>query len=91
METLTIALSKAHREFIQEQMAAGGFRSLNAYLGALLKAEERRKAEEEPLRLVQEADASGPPTPMTREDWEQIRQKALQHQAEEKAQHAQNR
>jgi putative addiction module CopG family antidote len=91
METLTISLSKAQREFIAEQMAAGGYRSVSAYFNALLKAERRRQAEEWLTRLVEEADASGPPTPMTRADWDNIREKALQRLAAEKAADGKNR
>ncbi len=77
METLTISLSKGHLEFVQEQVATGGFRSVNAYMDKLLRAERRRKAEEKLLALVQEAEASGPATEWTTEDWEAIRREVL--------------
>jgi Arc/MetJ-type ribon-helix-helix transcriptional regulator len=74
MPTLSIKLSKAQSEFVEAQMVEGGFKSVNAYSDALLKAELRRRGEEKLLRSVQEADASGPPTPLTPNEWEAIRQ-----------------
>src|SRR5207253_1493186 len=91
METLTIQLTKAQKAFAEAQAAEGGFRTVSKYLEDLLRAERRRKAEEELLKLVQEAEASGPPTPMTRDDWERIREKAMSQLAREKEDRAKNR
>lgn len=91
METLTIKLTKDQKAFVEEQMAEGGYRSVSKYLKDLLDAEQRRLAEDELVRLVEEAEASGPPTPMTREDWDRLREKAMQRLAEEKAERAKNR
>jgi antitoxin ParD1/3/4 len=84
METLTIQLTKAQKEFAETQAAESGYRSVSKYLEDLLRAERRRKAEEELEKLILEADASGPATPMTREDWDRLREKAMRQIAEEK-------
>lgn len=74
METLTISLSKAHREFIEAQMAEEGFRSVNKYFDALLRAERKRRAEKRLVQLVKEAEESGPATPMSPKEWDDIRE-----------------
>jgi hypothetical protein len=84
METVTISLSKAHKEFVEAQMAEAGLRSLSKYIDTLLRAERRRKAEEKLLALVQEAEASGPATPMTKEDWAEIRREVAERLAQRK-------
>jgi antitoxin ParD1/3/4 len=91
METLTIQLTKAQKAFAEAQAAEGGYRSVSKYLEDLLRAERRRKAEEELEKLIQEAEASGPPTPMTPEDWERIREKGMNQLAKEKENRAKNR
>jgi antitoxin ParD1/3/4 len=75
METLTIQLTKAQKAFAEAQAAEGGYRSVSKYLEDLLRAERRRKAEEELEKLILEAEASGPPTPMTREDWDNLKRR----------------
>jgi antitoxin ParD1/3/4 len=91
METLIIKLTKAQKEFAEAQAAEAGYRSVSKYLEDLLRAERRRKAEEELEKLILEAEASGPPTPMTREDWDRLREKALRQIAEEKEKRTRNR
>ena len=84
METLNISLSKAHREFVEAQVTEGGFSSVNKYFDALLRAERRRKAEEKLLALVKEAEESGPATPMTREDWDNLKRQVWEREAQAK-------
>jgi len=91
METLSIKLSKARREFVEAEAAERGFKSVNAYLDALLRAEQRRKAEEKLLQLVKEADDSGPATPLTKQDWEEIRREGMRRLRKEQSPHGKSR
>ena len=84
METLTISLPKAQKEFLEAQAAADGFNSVSKYLDALLRAEHRRKAEEKLLQLVQAAEASGLATPMTREDWDNLKRRVWERETQSK-------
>jgi Arc/MetJ-type ribon-helix-helix transcriptional regulator len=84
MESVTINLSKSQRAFIEAQMAEGRIRSVSKYFDTLLRAERRRKAEERLVQLVKEADESGPPTPMTREDWDELKRRVWQREAQAK-------
>ena len=84
METLTIKLSDAHREFVEAQTATRGFKSVSAYIDALLREERRRQAEEKLLQLVKEAEESGPATPMTREDWDELKSRVWKREGQSK-------
>ena len=81
MPRLTITLRKADLAFAEEQRAAGGFRSVRAYIGALVGAERKRHVEAQLLGMVREAEASGPATPMTERDWDNIRGRVAQRAA----------
>jgi antitoxin ParD1/3/4 len=84
METLTISLTKDQKAFVEAQMAEGGFRSVSKYIDTLLRAERRRQAEAYLLTLVQEAEASGPATPMTKEDWDNLKRRVWDRVAKAK-------
>ena len=91
METLTVSLPKGLKAFVDEQVATGKYRSAEAYLAALVRAARRKKAEQELVALVKEAEASGPATPWMTEDVERIRRDGLKQLAGEKAEHGTNR
>jgi antitoxin ParD1/3/4 len=78
---VTISLSRMHKEFVEAQAAQGGFPSVSTYLDALVDAERRRKAEEQLIALVQEAEKSGPATPMTSADWDNLKRRVRQREA----------
>ncbi len=91
MEKITISLTKAEQEFVEAQAAECGHRSASAYVAALVRAERKRKAEEKLLALVREAEESGPSTPMTKEDWEDIRREVAERLAKQKKKAKQRR
>ncbi len=84
MATLTIKLSKDQRAFIEEHLAETGCKSVDTFIDSLIRAEQRRRAEEKLVRLVREADESGPATPMTREDWDDLKRRVWQRHAQAK-------
>jgi antitoxin ParD1/3/4 len=75
METtsITIDLSKETKEFIDQQAAANGFGSSADYVRSLLRVEEDRAWRKEIDKLLLEALNSGPATPLTKQDFEDIR------------------
>jgi antitoxin ParD1/3/4 len=73
MTHLNIALPESMREFIEEQVADGGYSTPSEYVQALIRNEQKRKAQERLEALLLEGLASGPATPMTDEDWADIR------------------
>ena len=80
METATFlnSLSPALREFIHDQVNSGRFANPDDYVRSLLEAEQQKMARQEVNRLIEEAIASGPPAPMTRADWDDLRQRTVQ-------------
>lgn len=82
METMNIALPEFMKQFVREQVAQGGYSSASEYLRALIRADQTEKAkvalEQEILKGLQ----SGRPTPMTREDWQAIREEVRTRHAE---------
>ena len=90
METLKIRLSKQQHDFVEAQMVEGGYKSVDAYLSALLRAEGRRKAEERLLQLVKKAE-SGPATLMTKQDWAEIRREGMRRLKKDSNSHGKGR
>lgn len=74
MSAVTVSFSDDDREFIEGQIAAGGYESPGSYLQELLHAERKRKTREKLEALLIEGLESGEPTPMTAEDWATLRQ-----------------
>jgi antitoxin ParD1/3/4 len=91
METLKISLPSALKSFVDEQLANGSHKSPSAYFAALVRAERKRRAEEKLLELINQAEQSGPATPMTAQDWKNVRSQALARLAKERRPHGKNR
>ena len=73
METLTITLPGEIKAFLEEQAGQEGA-SVSEYLGAMLGEARARQRERAEIReKLLEAVRSGPATPMTRQDWDDIR------------------
>ena len=72
MTTLTVTLPEALTLYLQEQIASGYYTNANDYIQTLIQQDRSRKQHLEPLIL--EGIASGAPTPMTNDDWNEIRQ-----------------
>jgi Arc/MetJ-type ribon-helix-helix transcriptional regulator len=91
MDTLKISLPPALKSFVEEQLAAGNHKNHSAYIADLVNAERKRLAEQKLIRLMKEADDSGPARPVTAQTWKRIRARALARLAKEKRQHGKNR
>jgi antitoxin ParD1/3/4 len=85
MSSLTFELSEQSRSFIQEQAAAEGFPTPGAYLDALVRQVQLKKAKLELEAKFREALASGPGAPMTREDWEVLERNVWERHRQETA------
>jgi antitoxin ParD1/3/4 len=72
MTTLTVTLTESLTLYLQEQIASGYYTNANDYIQSLIQQDRSRKQYLEPLIL--EGIASGAPTPMTNDDWNEIRQ-----------------
>ena len=73
METMNVALPENMKQFVQQQVAKGGYSSVSEYIRDLIRSDQKEKA-----RIAIEAEVlkglnSGSSAPMTEEDWAGIR------------------
>ncbi len=84
MDTMNIALPEAMKQFVQEQVAKGGYSSVSEYIRELIRTDEKEDAraalESEILRGLQSGDSS----PMTDQDWQEIRGEVRKRHARRK-------
>jgi antitoxin ParD1/3/4 len=78
MTTLNISLPDALREFVERQVAEGGYRTAGEYLHELIREDLKRKELEKLEALLLEGLDSGPGVEATPEWWEQFRADLLQ-------------
>jgi antitoxin ParD1/3/4 len=78
MATLTITLPDELKEFVEAQAARDGFGSPDEYLAALLRQTRHRIAKLElDAKLIEGLD-SGPATPMTDADWDELKRRVFE-------------
>ena len=81
MEDLSITLPGSLREFVASEVTAGHYHSPSAYLEALVREAQRRKAKEKVDALLVAGLESGPASPLSDDDWQQIRRELQERQA----------
>jgi antitoxin ParD1/3/4 len=73
MNTMNIAIPRQLKSFVQQQVERRGYSSVSEYVRDLIRGDQERLAiaalESEILKGLD----SGPSTPMTHEDWQDIR------------------
>jgi antitoxin ParD1/3/4 len=75
METMNIALPESMKHFVHERVAEGGYSSASEYVRELIRADQRRKAEERIDALLLEGLDAGEPMPVSKEYWEEKKRK----------------
>jgi len=75
MTTMNISLPKALREFVEAQVANGDYGTASEYVRGLIRDAQKRQAQAELEAKLLEGLNSGPATPMTAQDWEDMRQR----------------
>ena len=83
MVSINIAVSEAAREFVQKQVATGGFRDEGEYIAALIEADRSRRIRDE-LEAMLDQGLTGPAELMRDEEWDEIRQLGERILAEKK-------
>ncbi len=73
MTSINISLPDELRAYVEEQVAKGGYSTLSEYFRELVRSDQKRKATERLETLLLEGLDSGTATPMTQQDWEDIR------------------
>jgi antitoxin ParD1/3/4 len=76
MQSMNISLPEPLKQFVDGQIATGRYSSASEYVRELIRADEKRKADDQLEALLLEG-LQGKETPMTRADWQEIRREAL--------------
>ncbi len=67
METMNIALPESMKQFVQDRVSQGGYSSVSEYVRELIRADQKRQAEERIDSLLLEGLDSGAPIAVTPE------------------------
>ena len=86
MTTMNISLPDEMKAFVETEMAHEGYASASEYLRALIRDAQKRRAKRELEAKFREALESGPATPMTREDWDELERHVWERHRQEPAQ-----
>ena len=74
MKSINISLPEEMRIYVEEQVASGSYSTTSEYIRQLIRQDRQQKAEKQLEELLLEGLNSGEATPMTAEDWTEIRQ-----------------
>jgi antitoxin ParD1/3/4 len=75
METMNIALPESMKAFVQQRVAEGGYSSVSEYVRDLIRADQKRRHEEQIDQLLLEGLQFGEPIEVTPDYWEEKRHK----------------
>ena len=81
---MNVSLPPAMKEWVDKQVQTGGYETASEYVRQLLREEQRRQAQQKLEDLLVEGIESGPSTPMTRKDWDDVRQEGRRRLAARK-------
>ena len=76
MQSMNISLPDPMKQFVDGQIAQGRYSSASEYVRELIRADEKRKAEEQLEAKLLEG-LNGPESELTPAEWTAIRQEAL--------------
>ena len=76
MQRMNISLPDPLKQFVDGQIAEGRYSSVSEYVRELIRADEKRKAEDRLQALLLKGLRSED-TALSQEDWDHIRQQAL--------------
>lgn len=68
-----ISLPETLKTWVERQVSKRGFGTASEYVRQLLREEQKRQAQEQLEGLLIDGLDSGPATPMTRQDWNDVR------------------
>ncbi len=80
MTTMNISVPDEMKAFVETQMAQEGYASASEYLRVLIREAQKRKAKQALEAKFREAMESGPATPMTPDDWQQLERNVWERQ-----------
>ncbi|HZO91652.1 MAG TPA: type II toxin-antitoxin system ParD family antitoxin [Chthonomonadaceae bacterium] len=86
MATMNISLPDTMKAFVEAEVAEGGYNTASEYFRALVREAQERKARVRLEALLLEGLQSGAATPMTEDDWEDIRREVRERAVQRNAQ-----
>jgi antitoxin ParD1/3/4 len=85
MTTMNISVPDEMKAFVEAQMSREGYASASEYLRALIRESQKRQAKRALEAKFREAMESGPATPMTPDDWQQLERNVWERQRQAQA------
>jgi antitoxin ParD1/3/4 len=82
--SLNVSLPQPMRDWIESQVAAGGYGTASEFIRQLLRAEQQRQLRHGIDANLLDALDSGEPTPMTEDDWQRLRREGRKRLAAKK-------
>lgn len=76
MESMNISLPESLKQFVDGQISTGRYSSASEYVRELIRADEKRKAEQELEAKLLEG-LNSPESQLTKADWMAIRNEAM--------------
>jgi antitoxin ParD1/3/4 len=73
MDSMNLTLPPGLEEFVQARVAAGGYSSIGDYVRDLIRADQRHEAKRALENEILKGIMSGDSVPMTKSDWQDIR------------------
>jgi antitoxin ParD1/3/4 len=84
MTSVNISLPTNQRQFVERKVSKGGYSTVSEYFRELIRQDEEREAEARLDSRLLHALESGEPTPMTKEDWGDVRKEVKRRAAQRK-------
>jgi antitoxin ParD1/3/4 len=81
METVSVTLPESIKQYVEDQVAKGGYGSVSDYMRHLVETDQREQARAALEAEVLKGLDSGESTPMTSEDWRAIREETERRHA----------
>jgi len=82
---MNISVPDEMKAFVEAQMTQEGYASASEYLRALIREAQKRQAKRALEAKFREAMESGPATPMTPDDWQQLERNVWERQRQAQA------
>ena len=76
MQSMNISLPEPLKQFVDRQISTGRYSSASEYVRELIRADEKRKAEDQ-LEAMLLAGLKSPESELTKADWKAIRSEAM--------------
>lgn len=80
MMTLNISLPESMKAFVEEQVRSGGYDTPSDYVRTLIREAQVRAAKQELESKLIEGMDSGPATPMTNDDWDELKRRVWERE-----------